>query len=190
MNSMPPSKSVPYLAGMTVLNLRKAFEELVGSDTVVRALNRVSPKARDDYEAATPISWVLNESVSRVHEAIADEAGADVNELVLAAVEISVDRLFKTVWRIFLRFTSDEALIQRTPILYSRSRSLGEMTSRMLRPGIAEVMISGWPTIPDRDVLVMRLAIERFLILAGRSSVSVTFERAPGGARYRAQWKI
>lgn len=190
MNSVPPSKNVPYLAGMTVINLRKAFEELVGSDTVVRALQRVAPKAREDYEAASPLSWVLNESVSRVHEAIAAEAGADVDELVLAAVEIGIDRLFKTVWRIFLRFTSDDALIQRTPLLYSRSRSMGEMTSKMLRPGFAEVTISGWPNMPDRDIAVMRLVIERFLALAGRERVSVTAERTPIGARYKAQWKI
>ncbi len=188
MPSTPPSGGAQHLSGIAVLSARRVLEDLVGVESVSRGLASVSESARNDYEAASPISWVLHESVIEVHEAIAREAGEDIEQLALTVTEMSVDRLFGSVWRIFLRFVSDETIISRTPLMYSRTRSLGSMSARIVSPGIAEAEISGWPTIPDRDIAIHRVAIQRFLALAGRRA-TVRAERTPSGARYRVQWR-
>ena len=188
MPSTPPSGNVQHLSGIAVLSARRVLCDLVGEEAVARGLVNASESARNDYEAASPMSWVLHASVIEVHEAIAKEAGEDIEKLALTVTEISVDRLFSTVWRIFLRFVSDETLISRTPLMYSRTRSLGTMEARIVSKANAEVEIAGWPAIPDRDIAIHRVAIQRFLVLAGRRA-TVRGERTPGGARYRVQWQ-
>jgi hypothetical protein len=180
----------PRLAGQSARDIRWALEQTLGAEVVARALARLAPEVRAEYEEPSPLSWVPYATVLAAHQAIADEAGTTMEEMLEAAVPLAVKRAFKTVWRILLRFTSDAVLIARAPLLYSKSRSRGEMTARLVEPGVARVELRGWPTIPPRDVRALELSIGTLLRLAGRDEVATSATRTDEGVAYRVTWRI
>jgi len=181
--------AAPFASGMAVLDMRWAIEKTLGSDALRTALDRVSPAAREEYTHATSLSWVSYATLAEVHDALATETKNDPMKLADRLARVTVERSFTTVWRIFLRFTSDEAIIVRTPAFYAKSRSVGYMASRILEPGLAESIISGFPTIPDRDIVILAASIETVLSLAGRKDVRSQGERNADGARFMTRWK-
>lgn len=178
------------LAGQAVLDTRWAFTQVLGHDALMRALARLPDGTREDYERATPMSWVSYETIRAVHDAFAREAGEPIEALLDRAVPLALERSFKTVWRLLLRFTSDEALIARAPLLYQRTRSRGTMSARIDRPGVGVCELKGWASVPSRDVHALTISIRSFLELAGRQGVTVVGERTASGARFRVTWKI
>ncbi len=179
---------VPCASGMAVLDMRWAVEKMLGAEALKTALTKISAEAREEYTHATALSWIKYSTLGEVHEALAAVASMDAMELADRLARLTVERSFTTVWRIFLRFTSDEAIIVRTPAFYAKSRSVGYMASRILEPGRAESLISGFPTIPDRDIVILAASIETVLTLANRQSVRSKGERHPDGARFITTW--
>ena len=179
----------PRLSGQSLLDMRWAFEKQLGKERVAAAIERVAEPHRSAYREATPISWVAYDTVVAAHEQVAIEAGTTMEQLLEVAVPRAVERAFSTVYRVLVRFTSDEAIIARTPLIYSRSRSKGTMTSRILSPGVAMAEVTGWPGMPPRDVRALGLSIRTVLELSGRQAVSVIGERTSSGARYDVRWK-
>lgn len=180
----------PRLAGQSLRDLRWAFEQALGADVVARALASVSPEAREAYAGATPMSWVPYATVVEVHTAIAREAGTTMEAILEHAVPLAVERSFRTVWRVLFRFTSDEALIARAPLLYSKTRSKGAMSARVVARGRAVAEVSGWRDMPPRDVLALGISIRALVSLAGREDVTVRGERTAGGAEYTIRWRV
>lgn len=184
-----PSADAPMLAGQAVLDLRWAFDQVLGHDALVRALSSLPVAVREEYEEATSLSWVSYETIRAVHDAFARESGEPIERLLDRAVPLAVERSFKTVWRLLLRFTNDEALVARTPLLYSRTRSRGQLSARLVKPGESLCELSGWASIPARDIHALTVSIRVFLELAGRLGVTVVGERTAGGARFRVTWQ-
>jgi hypothetical protein len=182
--------SAPMLSGQAVVDSRWAWAQVIGHEAATRALASLPPSVREDYERATPLTWVSYETMRQVHDAYAREAGERVESLLDRVLPLAIERSFKTVWRLLLRFTTDEALIARTPLLYQRTRSRGTMTARVgARPGEGHCDLTGWASIPSRDVHALTVSIRSFLVLAGRESVTVVGERTASGAHFRATWK-
>jgi hypothetical protein len=178
------------LAGQAVLDTRWAFEQVLGCDGVLRALSTLPEDVRSDYERATPIAWIPYATMRAVHDAFAREAREPIEALLDRTVPLALERSFKTVWRLLLRFTNDEALIARAPLLYQRTRSRGTMTARIERPGVGLCELSGWASIPARDIHALTVSIRSFLELAGRQGVTVVGERTSGGGRFRVTWRV
>ena len=111
-------------------------------------------------------------------------------ELADRLARVTVERSFTTVWRVMLRFTSDEAIISRTPAFYAKSRSVGQMATRILVPGKSESIVSGFPTIPERDIVILAASIETVIALAGRKDVKSVGERTRDGARFLTRWRV
>jgi hypothetical protein len=179
----------PRLVGQSVRDIRWALERTLGTDVVSRALASLPEPVRTQYAEAKPLEWVPYSTVVSAHEAIAREGNTTMEAMLEDAVPLAVERAFKTVWRILLRFTSDEALISRTPLLYSKTRSKGRMTARRVSPGLATAEIEGWPQMPPRDVRAIALSIETTLRLCGRERVSCTAASTATGARYEIRWQ-
>jgi hypothetical protein len=116
-------------------------------------------------------------------------AQRDAEEMIDEAVRRAVDRTFKTVWRMFLRITSDEALIKRTPLIYQRSRNVGQLHARILEPGNGEVLLTDWPDVSERHLRTIGVSIASVMELAGRRDVRMTSHRTPEGARYQLRWR-
>lgn len=159
----------------------------MGERCVRRALETLPEEMRLEYES--PVAWVDYAIVVEAHRAIAEQAGISMESMLEAAVPLAVERSFKTVWRVLLRFTTDEALIARTPLLYGKTRSKGVMSARVTSPGVAVAEVEGWTGMPPRDVRALAISIETLLRLAGRKGVRVQGESTPGGARYTVRWR-
>jgi hypothetical protein len=132
---------------------------------------------------------VAYDAVVTCHAAIAREAGTTMEEMLERAVPLAVERAFRTIWRVLLRFTTDATLIARTPLLYSKSRSKGTMTARVVEPGHAVAEIVGWRSMPPRDVRAIALSITTLLKLAHRHDVRVDATATPDGAVYAIRWR-
>lgn len=179
----------PRLVGQSVRDIRWALERTLGLEVVARALASLPEPIQRQYADASPLEWVPYATVVAAHEAIAREGNTTMEAMLEQAVPLAVERAFKTVWRILLRFTSDEALIARTPLLYSKTRSKGRMTARRVSPGLGVAEIEGWSDMPPRDVRAIALSIETTLRLCGREHVTCTAQSTPSGARYEIRWR-
>jgi hypothetical protein len=179
----------PRLAAQSARDVRWALEQTLGVEVVARALASLPDDVRREYAEPAPLAWVPYDVVVRCHEAIAREAGTTMEEMLERAVPLAVERAFRTVWRVLLRFTSDAVLIARTPLLYSKTRSKGTMTAQVVSPGHAVAEITGWPSMPPRDVRALELSIATLVRLAGRKDVEVDGAATTDGARYVIRWR-
>ena len=180
---------VPSASGISVLDLRASLEEIVGKDVVARALSSLPAETRSEFVEITALSWVPLTTVTRVIDAVAAAARRSPEPLVDEAVRRAVERTMKTVWRVMLRFTSDAALIARTPVIYSMSRNVGRLTARMVEPGKAEVTLSEWAGVSPRHVRTLGISIVTVVTLAGRKEASVTSTPTPDGAVFHLTWR-
>jgi hypothetical protein len=181
---------IPCTAGVSVLDVFKSLEDALGEETVKRGIASAPPEMRAEFEALTPIAWFPNTTLSSLIDAVAAAAGLDPEPLLDAAVRRAVERTFKTVWRMFLRFTSDEALIARTPMIYSKARNVGQLVAKVLEPGVAELTLSDWPEVTPRQIRTIGIGIEEVVRLAGRRQVALASSRSADGAIYRLTWRV
>ena len=162
---------------------------MVGVNVVASGLAKLPPKVQEEFAPLTPMTWVpLTTSLMAV-EYIAAEARRHPDELMDEAVRRAAELMFKTAWRLLLRITTDQALIARTPMLYSKWRNIGQLESRLVAPGQSELWLRGWPGVSERNVRTVGVSIETVLRLAGRRAVRVEWTRTADGARYLAFWR-
>src|SRR5690349_6098617 len=159
---------VPSASGISIIDLRAALEEIVGKDAVGSALAGLPSEMRREFVEITAITWVPLTTVTRVVDAIAAAAKVNPERLIDDAVRRAVERTFKTVWRVMLRFTTDAALIARTPVVYSLSRNIGKLTAEVVAPGKSKVTLSDWPGVSPRHVRTLGISIVTVVTLAGR----------------------
>lgn len=169
--------------------LRRALEDIVGVNVVADALKKVPAKAREEFDPVTPMTWVPLTSVSTVVEQIAADARRPVDDLTDEAVRRAAEQMFRTSWRLLLRFTTDHALIARTPVIYSKWRNIGRLESNLLAPGHSQIVLRGWPGVNERSVRTLAVSIETVLRLAGRRAVRIDWTRTADGARFLAHWR-
>jgi hypothetical protein len=183
--------SEPCLSGQTIINSRQSLEEIAGADVVERALAGLPEEEREQYLSVEPESWVPVRIADEVQRAVAREAGIPVGELagfVRAFSHRSVERMVSTVWKVLLRFTSDKALVERTPELFSNTYNVGRLSASADGPGKATVTLEGWPDISDEQMIGTAAGIEAVLQTAGRKNVEIRWQRTPSGALYAAKW--
>ncbi|MET0595149.1 MAG: hypothetical protein ABW133_20785, partial [Polyangiaceae bacterium] len=99
------------------------------------------------------------------------------------------ERTFKTVWRVMLRFTTDAALIARTPVVYSLSRNIGKLTAKVVTPGKSVVTLTEWPGVSPRHVRTLGISIVTVVTLAGRKDATITSTPTPDGAVFQLSWR-
>ena len=180
---------VPSASGISIIDLRAALEEIVGKDVVASALAGLPSETRSEFVEITAISWVPLTTVTRVVDAIAAAAKVNPERLIDDAVRRAVERTFKTVWRVMLRFTTDAALIARTPVVYSLSRNIGKLTAKVVTPGKSEVTLTEWPGISPRHVRTLGISIVTVVTLAGRKDATITSTPTQDGAVFHLSWR-
>lgn len=183
------SEDVPRANGALIAKERELMERAVGVDVVRAALMRVSPEIRLSYDGLTALTKIPTEHVETVYYAIATEAGRDALELHREVVRAAVEEALKTMWRLLLRFTSDDAIIRRTPLFFARGLSRGELTAQMTGRGMAEIRLTGWPGVSLMQLNGISAAIEAVLLCAGRRRVQVDAQRTLDGGRFEARWE-
>ena len=176
------------VSGAVIKQHRTVMEERYGAAVVLRALERISPTERDEIERAMAIGWVPIDAQIAFFEAVAAELDRSVTNVQDEIAGETAERNLRTVWRMLLRLTTDEALVARTPILYSKNYRQGALEAGILRPGQAKLVLSAWPDVPDFTLRGLRHGIEAVLRLAGRRDSRVYYERRPDGAEFYAVW--
>jgi hypothetical protein len=180
---------VPSASGISALDLRAALEEIVGKEVMAQALGALPAETRSEFIDITALSWVPFATITRVVDAIATASRKNPEKLIDEAVRRSTERTFKTVWRVMLRFTTDAALIARTPVVYSLSRNVGRLTARIKSPGKSEITLADWPGVSARQVRTLGISISTVLTLAGRKEVALTSTPTADGALFHLTWK-
>jgi hypothetical protein len=183
------SEASPTLSGTIVLRNLAAFREEVGPTVVERAIASLPPESQAELDALVPGAWVSVEVVDATYEAIAREGHREIEELYPKVVRRGVTNALRTVWKWLLRLTTDRALVSRTPIIYRRGHSTGDLRTDIVSPGVAEIELTGWPNVPPLRLLGVACGIRTTLEVAGRREVTVAYERTPDGASFRARWK-
>lgn len=177
-------QSVPSTAGTTILDLFHSFEALVGREAMDAALARISESDRAHFADVTPAEWVPVTALGAWIEALGEVLDEDPDPILDEAVRRATDRTFRSVWRVFLRFTSDESLVRRTPAMYARSRNVGQLEVVHYEEGYAQLLLTGWPTVSDRHARTLGVSIVRVLELCGRDNPSIRFEREGDEVRF------
>ncbi len=166
------------------------MKELAGAERMEAAIASLSSESRREYEALMPMSWMPVDTAHAVIEAVAREMGRPVSSLHAQVVRIGVERTFKSLWRVILRFTTDKALVSRTRLIYTKTYDRGSLSSDIVRPGRAELVLSDWVDAPKLDLEGLAIGVETVLKVAGRRNVKVNWERRPDGAFYVATWTV
>lgn len=179
----------PRTAGALIVDQLRIMEDLVGEAVVRRALDRLPADVREEVDQAMPISWLRVTAMEQVYVAIAEEAGMDPDALHDEVGRVGVRKTFHTFWRLLLRFTSDKALVTRTPLMFAKAFDTGRLAARIPEPGVGEISLTQWPGVPKWVVDGTATAIETVLELAGRRDPTVTWERTDDGAALHATWQ-
>jgi hypothetical protein len=176
----------PSVSGALACGLRDVVLELVGKPQIEVALDRVSASHRRRYEGMLPVGWVPIETMEVVFSAIAAELGTTLSDLHTRVARVSIERTMRTLWRMLLRVTTDNALVSRTPTIFARSYNRGRLQAAIPTQGRAEIILVAWPNAPEWPLRATRIGVETVLRLAGRKSVRVTYDRTDDGAAYVA----
>jgi|RhiMethySRZTD1v2_1073278.scaffolds.fasta_scaffold09512_9 hypothetical protein len=177
------------IAGTMVVQHRQVMEERYGKPVVARAIAALDEALRAELGRALPGAWVRLEVLQGLYGEVSRETGSSVEELHTAVTRESTARTVRTVWRMLLRMSTDDALVGRTPEMYKKAFSRGEVTSRLTGSHQSENVLSGWPDVPDFVLRQVRVATAEVLRLAGRSEITVQVERRPDGAVYTTSWR-
>lgn len=166
------------------------LRQLFGEDAMARAAASLPEAERMQLRELTTVGWVEVDFAKAVYVAAAREVGRDVDAVHRDAVRAGVERTFRSFWRLILRMTTDNALVARTPLIYSKTHETGKLTSRVVAPGRAELWLDDWPGDDDFPLRGIATGIETTLRVAGRQGVKVNFERRQGGALFVASWRV
>ncbi len=188
---------MPCTVGTGTLGIRDAMREIVGDAVLERALAKLPDELRAEYEAIKPESWVPLDLSAQVIDAVAIEAGREVEaffeEVVRAGSLRSINRFYRTL----LRFAWDEMLVAKAAGTYSHIRNVGRFEATLLSAGHAVAHLRDWPNLTERHARSMGYTMEAFILAAGKRDVRVTVTLdpparagvAPSSATYDCRWR-
>ena len=180
---------VPSYAGTSILHMKDAVRALYGESVLREGLSRLDPEVRSQLEHATPMGWVPADSLAQAIEAWSGIAGVGGDDMTVRCARHATTQTLTTVWRLFLSLTTDAALITRAPILYSKTRNVGELTVEGVEKGRARLVVRGWPGMSDRQLLSLCTNVETLLDLTGRKGPSAHAKRTADGGVIELRWR-
>ncbi len=178
----------PRLSGAILVDNLRTLREIAGDQAVCAGLDALDAGTRVSFSSATTLTWVPAPEFERFFTAAASSVGRNRDALQDEVSRRAIERTLSTLWRVILRVTTDNALISRTPLLYSKTFDAGEMQSHIDAPGRAEVLLLGWPSVSDFHARGIARGIETVLRCSGRKAARVTWARRGTGAAYQATW--
>jgi hypothetical protein len=188
LRAMPQQES-PRISGTVVRNNLAELRERYPVE-VESALLELDPAARTEVAQALSIGWVDIGAYEEFYKRVARAVGRPLADLHMAVSRVSVQKTLTTVHRLLMRFTTDQALVSRTPLIYSKTFDRGALRPSISEPGRAEIEVVGWPGMPEFALRGLRVGVETVLVVAGRKDVRVTGRQAPDGARLMATWTV
>jgi hypothetical protein len=184
----PATPGAPRVSGAVILKQIEALKELYGRDTYGRALGRLPDVPRRDVEELLAIGWIPASTAQGLKDAVAALVGRTSEEVQVQVVRASLGHVINAFWRFLLGQVSDEALVKRTPLLYSRTFDRGELVALVIEPGHATFELLGWPDVTDYDALGLATGIDFVLEHAGRKGAASRWSRSGGRVIFEASW--
>ena len=184
----PAPPAAPRVSGAVILTQIGSLIELYGRDTYDRALAGLADGPRREVKELLAIGWIPACTAQGLKDAVAALVGLTSEEVQVQVVRASLGQVINVFWRLLLRHVSDEALMKRTPLLYSRTFDRGELVARVIGPGHASFELLGWPDVSDYDVLGLATGITFVLERAGRKGAAGRWSRAGGRVIIEASW--
>jgi hypothetical protein len=163
--------------GAVLLEQRRVMEELAGPERFTRIVAELPPDIRDEYEGLTMLSWCRHSTATAITTHVGEALGRRPEDFQAEVVRLGIERTFGGIWKVLLKFTSDEALIKRTALLFSKTCDRGKLTAEPLGPGHVRLVLSEWPDIPDLDIIAVATGIETVLHIVGRRTATVRWQR-------------
>lgn len=160
------------MSGSIVLEHRKVIVERFGITVLNEAVAGLSEAQRQELDEARPSTWVRISTMEAFYGNLSRQLGRKVADLHVEIGRLATERTFKTLWRVFLRFTTDDALITRCPVIFSKSYDSGRVRATVPRPGHGEVTLSEWPAVSEFPIRGLCNGIATLLTLAGRNNVT------------------
>lgn len=167
-----------------MLEQSRIMRRMLGAEGFERGLALLPPECRAEFEGLSMLSWCSHATVLAVSRAMAEVAGVPAEQFVERVVRESLTKTFRGVWRVLLTFNSDEALVKRASLIYSKTCDRGWLKASLIRPGLATVHMGGWPEIDTLDAVAFATGIETVLRLAGRNHVRVDWRREGAEVHY------
>lgn len=155
------------------------MQELAGEEAFARALADLPEDVRREYEGMGMLSWCRHSTATAVTQAVGRTLGRRPEAWQAEVVRTGIERTLTGLWKVLLRFSSDDALIKRSALLYSKACDRGKLTADQLAPGHVKLTLSEWPDVPDLDLIALATGIETVLRVVGRNRVTVTWVREP-----------
>jgi len=184
----PAPPVAPRVSGAVILTQIGSLIELYGRDTYDRALARLPDGPRRDVEELLAIGWIPASTAQLLKDAVAALVGRTSEEVQVQVVRASLGQIINVFWRLLLRHVSDEALVKRTPLLYSRTFDRGELVAQVIGPGHASFELLGWPDVSDYDILGLATGIAFVLEHAGRKGAAGRWSRSGGRVIFEVSW--
>lgn len=177
------------MSGVMVGQHLQVLSERFGASVVADVRRSLGPDVEDELESVLPVDWIRVASFEAFYAAMAERTGRNVGELHHQIGRICVERAFKGVWRLLLRFTTDEALIARTPLLHSKAFSQGTLAAKLIAPGRAEIELTGWPGAPEFVRRGLKIGIATVIEISGRTNARIADEKRRDGLMFRVTWE-
>jgi hypothetical protein len=166
------------------------LERQIGADAYRRTMAALPADARSEIVGLTAVGWIDVEIIKSVFVTAARETGREPERVHRDAIYAGMEQTFRSVWRLILRVTTDNALVTRTPLVYAKSFDTGTLRARITSPGRAELLLDGWPNGEEFSLRGVAIGVEATLKLAGRKNVKVSHYRTADGAKYLASWDV
>jgi hypothetical protein len=164
------------------------MRELYGDAEVEGAIAALPPEVRSELAELTTGAWCKVSTSAAVKKELARRVGEGPLVLQRRVVQRGTEKSLHGVWRFFLSRLSDPWLIKFSPLVYSKAFDYGALVVERIVPGRADVVVRGWPEMPDFDCVGIAAAIESILTLARRERPKLTWTRRGGEVRFAAVW--
>lgn len=176
------------VSGGLIVDQRETLGQILGPEGYRTVMQSVPESVRAAYEGAISVSWVPTEVVDQVVTAAARHQGKAPVTFHAELTRRNMENTVSSLWRVLLRFTSDRALIQRTPLFYRKTFDTGTLEGDIPEPGHSVTTLRGYPEISDIHLTGLRVGIETVLSAAGRQNVRGAQERTADGAVVECWW--
>lgn len=179
------------MSGSIILEHRKVIVERFGEAVLNEAVAGLSADRRQELGETRPSTWLRISTIEAFYERLATRLGRTVADLHTEVGRLATERTLKTLWRVFLRFTTDEALITRSPVIFSKSFDQGRVLSTIPKPGHGQVTLLDWPNVTDFPLRGLGNGITTLLTLAGRTNVRTRItSRTPEQVVISVTWDV
>jgi len=132
------------------------------------------------------LSWCRHSTATEVTIRVGAAIGKRPEAFQAEVVRAGVERTVAGPWRVLLRMASDEALVKRTALIYSKTCDRGRLSAVSLGPGRVDLTLSEWPDAPDLALVALAAGVEAVLNSVGRKA-TVKWVRKPTTAVFEVR---